>query len=430
MSTKNRLSVGASWMLFAYGATFATQAIYFLILARALGASEYGVFAGALAVITIATTFTGLGGGNLLVMRTSRELSQYRSSLGTALMYIISSAIPIGLLVVAIGAAAMPRALSVVAVLAVSELVFTSLLDLGYQVAQSHEELKRTAYSMVASAVARLLAVATFSRVVQDPSAVSWAIIYTLVNAFMGTLVLFLAIRRFGSPKVDRRDVLTAWRHSIWFCLGSGSRAVYVDADKFFLSRYAFGSTITGSYAMASRIASFATVPAQAIIYSMNTRLFRSGSLGYGETWRVMRRPLVFVTVYGVVAAFVLAGAAPLLPAVLGPSFADSSRVLLILCPLPLIQGGNYVLGDALMGIGAQHFRASLQVACALIAILLCVFLIPPLGWLGAALASLLSASILLSTLSMGFMLGLRREFTGRSELMAASTTPTVGGEG
>ena len=59
--TKHRISHNASWIFLGQGANFLLQAGYFVLLARVLGVREYGVFAGAFAIVNLVTPYSALG---------------------------------------------------------------------------------------------------------------------------------------------------------------------------------------------------------------------------------------------------------------------------------------------------------------------------------------------------------------------------------
>src|ERR1700689_324758 len=65
---QHQVSRNATWILLGQGANLLLQAGYFILLARLLGVKEYGVFAGAFAVVTLVTPYSALG-AQMLFMR-------------------------------------------------------------------------------------------------------------------------------------------------------------------------------------------------------------------------------------------------------------------------------------------------------------------------------------------------------------------------
>ena len=73
------------WMTAGLAAAAVMQAVYFVVIARTLGAREFGAFAGALAFVSLAAPFAGPGVSNVVVMVTAAGRDGYRESLGSAL---------------------------------------------------------------------------------------------------------------------------------------------------------------------------------------------------------------------------------------------------------------------------------------------------------------------------------------------------------
>ena len=71
--SKKSLVRNTLWMLMAQGLRIVLQAFYFVLIARALGADQYGAFVGATAFVAIFAPFASLGGGNLLIKNVSRN---------------------------------------------------------------------------------------------------------------------------------------------------------------------------------------------------------------------------------------------------------------------------------------------------------------------------------------------------------------------
>ena len=69
------LAKNSGWMFLGYGLKILSQAGYFVLIARALGPSQFGAFVGAVALIGLVAPFGGLGLGNVLVQEVSRDRS-------------------------------------------------------------------------------------------------------------------------------------------------------------------------------------------------------------------------------------------------------------------------------------------------------------------------------------------------------------------
>src|SRR5438067_1213911 len=74
------------WMIVGQGLRLVIQAAYFTIIARSLGASNYGAFIGVVALVGIVFPFGALGSGNLLVKNVSRDKTLFATCWGQALL--------------------------------------------------------------------------------------------------------------------------------------------------------------------------------------------------------------------------------------------------------------------------------------------------------------------------------------------------------
>lgn len=408
VSRASRLPNGSGWMMFSYVAGFVLQGAYFVVLARTLGASSYGMFSGALALAATLAALAGFGAGNVLVMETARDHQRYRAQMGTALIYVATSFVPLALVALSVGGFHTSTLLWTIAPLLVSELVFLRVLDFGLQAFQAHDMLRGTALMNVATRSVRLCAVVLFAAL-GGGGAPQWALYYAVCNVALAIAIAWICARRFGGPLVDRASLKKTWRIGIFFSLGMASRTVYADADKFLLVRFGLDQS-AGQYSAAYKLVNMAFAPIQAVVYSANTQFFRAGSDGFHAVWLLLRRLLAPILGYGVFAATVLMLASPLIPRVLGSDYAAASPALRILAPILVFQGLHYLFGDALMGVGKQAWRSVAQMAVALVSVACNVVLIPIFGWPAAAFTALGSSALLfLLTLTL-FIHGLRGE--------------------
>lgn len=403
-----RLPRGAGWMMYSYLAGFALQGAYFILLARALGADDYGLFVGALSLVTIFASVSGLGAGNVMVLRTSRDPLQYRTQLGTAYAYIAMTFVPLAIAAIFFAQWLAPDVAPALIPLLLSELVFTRAYDVGLQSFQAHEQLKGVAHLNVGAATLRVLLVGVFL-LVGAQGALAWSWFYAGSTILIAVSVLIVCAIRFGTPRLDRGSLSTTWRLGSFFALGMSSRILVNDSDKFILAGSGRAAE-AGQYGAAHRLVSMAFAPLQAITYSLNTQLFRAGVDGYGAVWRVLARVMPLAVGYVLFAMGALWALAPVAAAILGPGY-ELVGVMLPLLGLMLIgQTGTYFFGDALMGLGKQSVRSICQAIVGVLVLVLNVVFTPVYGW-SAAAAIAIGASLLLAGLLFTiFMWGLRSE--------------------
>ncbi len=80
-----------------------------------------------------------------------------------------------------------------------------------------------------------------------------------------------------------------------------------------------------------------------------------------------------------------------MVPAVLGGEYARTVEALRWLSILPVLKAFHYFLADALTGAGYQGVRMIIQIAVAILNVLLNLWIIPAYSWRGASWSSLAS---------------------------------------
>ena len=78
-----------SWMLIARLVNVFIQAAYFVILARSLGAENYGSFVGVSALASLLFPFVSLGSDDILVKEVSVNRQAFSSYWGNALLILL-----------------------------------------------------------------------------------------------------------------------------------------------------------------------------------------------------------------------------------------------------------------------------------------------------------------------------------------------------
>ena len=74
------------WMITGQGVAMAAQAVYFVLIGRALGSREYGAFVGVAALVAALSQFSTLGMEMILVRNVSRDRASFPRTWGHALL--------------------------------------------------------------------------------------------------------------------------------------------------------------------------------------------------------------------------------------------------------------------------------------------------------------------------------------------------------
>ena len=76
----------AGWMVLGQGSGFLLQSIYFILIARLLGPSEYGLYAGAFALTSILGQYSAMGSGTLFLRYVTADRKQFSVYWGNILV--------------------------------------------------------------------------------------------------------------------------------------------------------------------------------------------------------------------------------------------------------------------------------------------------------------------------------------------------------
>lgn len=429
---RSRFVQNSGWMLAGQGLRIVVQAVYFVIIARALGASQYGGFVGVAALIAVLAPFATWGAGNVMIKNVARRPSTFQHFWGAALH---ATALSAGILgVVAWAAARLVLSQTVPTVLVVeiivADLLFARLVDLGGQAFQAHDRLSRTATTQFAISAIRLVAALLLATLVPGRATASqWGALYLAASAVSAAVTLYWAFRELGFPDWAARLTRPQLAEGFHFSVTNSAASIYADIDKTMLARMATLEA-AGFYAAAYRILDVSFVPIRSILFAAYGRFFSAGESGVRGAIRYARKLVAAGVVYSVFAALAIYALAPIVPRFLGPEYARSVIVLQMLCVLPLLRTLHYFAADALTGADRQGLRSGVQAVIAVGNVLLNLVLIPRYTWRGAVWSSIASDGMLAACLWVAVAVLSARE---RSASPAASPTvldpsPPAGG--
>lgn len=389
------------WFLSGNGVRLVLQAVYFVVIARALGVAQYGAFIGAVALMALITPFSSWGTGFILIKNVVRDRTKFARYWGAAFSLTIIAGALLVVLVVVLSHLIWVKSLpvEVLALVGVSDVICVRVLELCAQAFTAIELLRRNAELYIVLSVARTFAALTFVAIVNRPTATSWAVLYLLSSVVATLYGVIAVVRAFGLPSLRIRLSYAEIKEGFYFAVAQVSQTIYNDIDKTMLVRFS-GLDATGVYGAAYRIVDVSFAPVGALVYSAFPRFFKHGEQGLSESVRLAKRLIPYSAIYGLIAWACLYFAAPLLPSLLGKGFASATLALRWLSPLVFIKSIHYFLADSLTGAGFQALRTVVQFLVVIVNILFNLWLIPGHSWVGAAWASLISdASLALGLL-------------------------------
>ena len=374
------------------------QTLQFVLLARWLGVEGFGEVAAANALITIAIPLAGLGYGNLLLLRVSRDHSRARGEWSNALVAVgvMGGVLAGALALLALGLFDQRGSVVLVITMALSELVFVRSVTLLGQLYQATDRVEVTSALSVAIASCRVIAVLAMMVIgVRDP--VLWAITSCVLTLLLALVLNSVAALAIGGAKMNLARLWADKREALHFSLGTSAKAFYTDFDKVVLARTALSAEL-GAYTAAYRLVTIAFLPVRSLLDASASQFYRHGGSGIAHSNAFARRVLRVALPCGLAGAVLILVAAQIAPLVLGPSFKSATPMLRLLALLPLIQSIHYLYSDALTSAGFQSLRTRLQWLVAAVYAGLAFAVIPQFGWRGAV-ASCLASEFLLAVL-------------------------------
>lgn len=370
---------------------FFFQAAYFMLLARLLGVREYGVFAGAYALVNTITPYSALGAAMLLLRYVSVDPNVAKTYWGNALATTsaFTFVVVITVVIFAGWTNSFGNPLMIVCII-LANCLFSQITQLGSSLVFALGNARLSALMNAISNLGRLLILGIMKLVMGHASASQWSV-GMLAASFAAAVPIYFHVRRqIGNAHFDWRLLKCRFGEGLGFAFAGTTEAVNNDLDKVMLAHYGM-SAQNGFYTLAYRAIDFATSPIIALTAAVVQRHFVLSTEGFRRVMKLAIKSLGLSVALGFAIGVMARIASPLLPLIAGKGFAGAVAAINILCWLPLIRGIHQSCGSALTGLGQQNWRTAAQAVAALLNIALNIIWIQRFGWRGAAWSSLAS---------------------------------------
>lgn len=365
----------------------AGQAAWVIVIARILGPSGYGTFAGIAGLATTLSGLTGLGTGFLLLQNVSRDHSAFDTHWRKAMLTTLYSGVLLAALFCTITHLVVrDRAgIEVIAAIGLSEVVCYPLVYAAGFAFQAHERLGWSGALATMMSGARLCAVIVFwfSATTRDLATYAWFHLAASVLCALGTLTMVQIVLRPSRARfvLRVREISEGLSFSaVWF---TGNAVT--ELDKTLALRLA-GSEIAGIYSVAYRIVSALTLPVAALALAAQPRLFRQSTNKAGGDQYLVGQLALVATLYGFAASALLLLLAGMLPSLLGHAFEPAVRAVRLLVFVPPFFALRLIGSTVLMATGRQIMRALIEVPGIFLLIGLALLWIPKYGLAGIAM--------------------------------------------
>lgn len=393
---KSNLAKNTIWMSFGLAGRIIFQIAYYLIVARVLGPNSYGIFAGAIALVTIFSPFVSWGSGNILVENVSRKPNQYKYFWGMALSVSFVSALALTLICTLLGVIIFSSevALHLVLPMAIGMYFGDGIAILSSQSFQALKRLSNTSAMNFIIGFNRLLSALFLMVLPFTKSVETWAILFMLAGILSGSIGVIWTNHKLGCSNLNFKYMKGRWKEGFYFSIGQSAQGIYNDIDKTLLVRLVSDS-VSGIYAAAYRIMDASFIPVRALLASTYPEFFKKGEKGTSETLKYAKKIIPWSMAWGVLAAAGIVIFANLIPVFLGEKYAGAVLMIKWLAFIPLFRSLHYLAADSLTGAGYQKHRSIFQICIAVVNLTLNLMLIPIFSWKGAAISSLASDGLL-----------------------------------
>lgn len=384
------------------GSKFASLALY-VVMARELSESGFGVFTFSLAVATIVTALGGFGQDAILVREVARDRRRIDVYFGNTITIKIVLAFPaLGLALVAAAIADVAYDTRVVIALLGVAIVAELLISTCFAVYQAYERL---VFMPVVLITQRLVtAVAGVAALLAGANVVAVSAVYLGGSLIALALALVLVLRRVVRPRleVDLGFWVPLMRAAAPVGLAGLFGTVLFKVDVAILAWFETPDVV-GNYGAAYRLfeaAFFLSWAVGTAVYPVFSRLTRTSDPPVRRVFDSGLK-LVLALMLPLAVGGVVLGR-PLVELVYGADYDQADEALMILSPAIAFHGVAHVAALLLV---AQHRQLVLAAVTGVVAALNVVanfVLIPVLSLEGAALAAL-GSQVLLTLLFLGY---------------------------
>lgn len=380
----SRLARGTLAATLWQGVRVGAQALWMVVIARAIGPSGYGTFAGAAGLAGAIGSLTGVGFGLLMLQDVSRRPDIFPAAWKRANIAFLASG---GLLWAIFVLGALPLLPSGTpawqyAAIGLPEIMFFPQTILASYAFQTRERMGMAGWMYALVPMGNLVAAACFLWLSNEQTLgayVPWHVASSLGAALAGHVAVSRILRP-GPARflVTRRDVGESLGYSMMRVIDTA----LVSIDKTLVLRLADPAS-AGWYTAAFRLASVLAIPVSALAMAALPRLFRAR--GGDQSARMARTLLLSSLIGGGAASAGMIAASWALPLLLGDDFARSAQAARYLCLTPFLIGLCSTGANVLVTSDRRRLRMMAQAAGLAVLAVLGFTLIPPFGIAGAA---------------------------------------------
>ena len=233
---QSTLARNAGWIFAGQGFSFVIQAMYFILLARLLSPTQYGVLAGAVALVTMVSQYSTMGSGLLLLRYVSQDRARFPEYWGNVLLSTVlyGSVIVLGMSLCGhwiVGG----ESAALLTLVAISDCICGQLTTCAGQVFQAFERMRLTATLNLLSNVLRFMLALAMLLMLHHAVARQWAAALLAVSLVAAIAAFTVVTRDFGWPRFEPKLLFARGAEGFVFAVSGSTTSAYNDIDKVLL---------------------------------------------------------------------------------------------------------------------------------------------------------------------------------------------------
>lgn len=409
----HRLAHNAALATGWQGVRVALQAVWVILLARAIGPGDYGTFAGMAGLAAALGALTGLGFGMLMIQDASRNHRHFAAAWKRALVLTLGSGFALwGLYVATAPLLFRIHNVWLYAAIGLPELVCLPITLVASYAFQLHERMGWAGALFSLSAIGNLIAVVTFLGLSPQHMLRHYLPFHAAMSVLMGAGAVSLVLTLLAPPKarleISRRDVREGMGFSLMRIADTGMTSL----DKTLVLLLA-GSHVAGIYGSAYRFVAVLAMPATSLGMAAMPRLFRNHHGDAKVQSKFVRLLLTATVAYGLAATALAYALSGLLPALFGAAFIQATEATRWLAISPLLYG-VYTLGCNVLVTSDRRMLRIVAQASGIALLVIAAWLWIPRYGLAGAVGMLLVTQLVTSAFVWGLVL-----WSGRRKALA-----------
>jgi len=370
------------------GIRVAMQAIWVVLLARAIGPGDYGSFAGMAGLAAAMGSLTGLGFGMLMMQDASRDRGHFSTAWTRAFRMTLFSGLALWAIYMVVAPLLFRAHMSLwsYAAIGLPELICFPVTIVAAYAFQLHERMGWAGALFTLITIGNLIAVTAFLLATPSKMLTFYLPFHAAGSILAAGCAVALVIRLLApcaaAFSLTRRDM----REGLGFSLMRIADTGMTSLDKTLVLLLA-GPQVAGIYSSAYRLVAVLAMPATSLGMAALPRLFRTQYANPGEPARksnLVGVLLVATAIYGLIAAVLAYLLSGVLPILFGAAFEQAALAARWLAISPLLYG-IYALGcNVLVTSHRRTLRILAQAAGIVILVVSAWLWVPRFGLKGA----------------------------------------------